>query len=256
MEVPESGNGEINRQNSIAVNHQRQVETEQSNRSQPEGREKGNASGEQGASSSSESKFSETQLTSEEQAKVQELKQVDRKVRQHEAAHLAASGGIAVSGASFTYKRGPDGVNYAVGGEVKIDTSSGNTPEKTIAKANKIAAAAMAPADPSPQDRSVSAKARSMESNARAEMAREKSEEMEEAQKTGSTETDNTKVGETDTEKTVRTTGDTQNKVTATKGFERKEDDEPHAGIKAYERTEQSVEGGRNKPENILDLVA
>ncbi len=56
----------------------------------------------------------------------------DREVRAHEMAHLAAAGGLASSGATFTYQHGPDGVSYAIGGEVKIDTSSGSNPEETI----------------------------------------------------------------------------------------------------------------------------
>jgi len=112
------------------------------------------------------------ELSEEEKKEVEELKEIDRKVRQHEMAHLAAAQGIAISGANFEYKRGPDGVNYAVGGDVKIDVSKEEDPEKTIEKAQRIVAAAMAPADPSPQDRSVAAKARQMEAQARAELAR------------------------------------------------------------------------------------
>jgi hypothetical protein len=112
------------------------------------------------------------QLSEEDKREVQELKETDRKVRAHEMAHLSAAAGIAMSGANFEYKRGPDGVNYAVGGDVQIDVSKERTPEATIEKARRISAAAMAPADPSPQDRQVASRARAMEAEARAEMAK------------------------------------------------------------------------------------
>ncbi len=172
------------------------------------------------------------ELTEEEKQKVQELKETDRKVRQHEMAHLAAAQGIAVSGASFEYKRGPDGVNYAVGGEVSIDSSREKDPEATIDKARRISAAALAPSDPSPQDRSVAAKARQMEASARAELAKEQQKETKEA-------------GEPGTESPFKTQGADSGKAAespakASKGF----DDQPHPGIAIYERNQASVGGG------------
>jgi len=104
---------------------------------------------------------------------IADLKARDQRVRAHEAAHLTAAGGLARGGASYTYERGPDGVAYAVGGEVSIDTSPvpGN-PAATLAKAHQIQAAAMAPADPSPQDRSVAAAASAMAAQAQREVQR------------------------------------------------------------------------------------
>jgi hypothetical protein len=110
-------------------------------------------------------------LSPEELAQLDKLKTRDREVRQHEQAHLSAAGGLAISGASYTYQKGPDGVNYAIGGEVSIDTSPGRTPEETISRARAIRAAALAPADPSGQDRAVAAQASQMEGEARAEIA-------------------------------------------------------------------------------------
>lgn len=110
-------------------------------------------------------------LSEEESKELESLKARDREVRDHEQAHLAAAGGLAISGASFSYQRGPDGVNYAIGGEVRIDTSPGRTPEETIRRAQTIRAAALAPAEPSGQDRSVAAQASQMEAEARAELA-------------------------------------------------------------------------------------
>ena len=119
---------------------------------------------------------SSTNLTPEALALVSQLKSRDTEVRQHEQAHLATAGGLAVSGASYTYQRGPNGVDYAVGGEVHIDTSPGRTPEETIERARTIQAAALAPADPSGADRSVAAQAQQMEAQARAELAQQQTQ--------------------------------------------------------------------------------
>lgn len=116
-------------------------------------------------------------LSSAEQAQVNSLKARDAQVKQHERAHLAASAGISVSSASFTYARGADGHNYAVGGEVRIDTSPGNSPEATLAKAEHIIDAALAPADPSSIDRIVAAKAQQMAQQARTEIQQKQVEE-------------------------------------------------------------------------------
>lgn len=97
----------------------------------------------------------------------------DRKVRAHEAAHIAAAQGLAVSGASFTYTTGPDGKRYAVGGEVSIDASPANTPTETLLKAASIRRAALAPVDPSAQDRAVAAMADRMGADARLALSRE-----------------------------------------------------------------------------------
>jgi len=119
--------------------------------------------------------FSSKQLSEEDLRKTQELKQRDREVRAHEAAHLAAAGRYATGGASFEYERGPDGKSYAVGGEVGIDTSPvPNDPEATIQKARMIKAAALAPADPSPTDRKVAASAAQMEAEARQDISEQR----------------------------------------------------------------------------------
>lgn len=116
------------------------------------------------------------ELSDEEKAQLQKLKARDLQVRQHEQAHMAAGSGLITSSASFSYEKGPDGVSYAVGGEVGISTSPGRTPQETIQRAQQIRAAALAPADPSGQDRSVAAAAAKMEQQARAELAQQKTE--------------------------------------------------------------------------------
>lgn len=107
-----------------------------------------------------------------------QLKAADREVRAHEQAHMAAGAGITGS-ASYTYKTGPDGKQYAVAGEVPVDTSAGRTPEETLAKAQKIRAAALAPAQPSAQDYKVAQTAAKMKLSAQAELLKLKEEEMQ-----------------------------------------------------------------------------
>ncbi|WP_306598287.1 putative metalloprotease CJM1_0395 family protein [Geothrix sp. 21YS21S-2] len=111
-------------------------------------------------------------LSPEAKAQVAKLQARDAAVKAHEAAHIAAGAGVVTSGASYSYQRGPDGRNYAVGGEVSVDTSPvKDNPQATIAKASRIMASALAPADPSGQDRSVAAAAAAMASQAAAELA-------------------------------------------------------------------------------------
>lgn len=120
----------------------------------------------------SKTKSDKLQLSEADLAVVRELKQRDREVRQHEMAHMAASGGLAQGGPTYTYQRAPDGQNYAVGGEVNIDVSKGKNPEETIAKARTIRAAALAPATPSAPDRAIAARAMQMESQAEIQLVK------------------------------------------------------------------------------------
>ncbi|GGC57892.1 putative metalloprotease CJM1_0395 family protein [Marinobacter halophilus] len=100
-----------------------------------------------------------------------DLKARDREVRAHEAAHQAVGGQYA-GAMSFTYQRGPDGAQYAVGGEVPIDVSPvAGDPQATVEKMRVVRAAAMAPAQPSAQDRAVAAQAMQTMLQAQSEMA-------------------------------------------------------------------------------------
>lgn len=105
-----------------------------------------------------------------DQQTIKDLAARDREVRAHEQAHMAVGGQYAGS-ASYTYERGPNGVNYAIGGEVPISTGKEATPEQTLRKAQIIRRAALAPAEPSPTDRQVAAQATRMESEAKQEIA-------------------------------------------------------------------------------------
>jgi len=122
--------------------------------------------------------------TQEEQIVQDQIKTLaarDREVRAHEQAHMAAGGQYA-GAATYEFERGPNGVSYAVGGEVPISTSEEATPAATLRKAQIIRRAALAPAEPSPQDRRVAAMAAQMESAARAEIVRSRETTSDESQ--------------------------------------------------------------------------
>lgn len=125
-------------------------------------------------SESSGSESTSSELTEDERREVDELTRRDREVRAHEAAHKAAAGSLARGGASFTYENGPDGRRYAVGGEVSMDASPvGDDPAATARKMERVRAAALAPADPSGQDRQIAATAANQARQARVAAARE-----------------------------------------------------------------------------------
>ncbi len=111
-------------------------------------------------------------LDRREIALLEQLKRVDQNVRRHEAAHVAAGGVYVRKGASYSYAVGPDGNRYAVAGEVSIDTSEEADPHATLAKMRIVQRAALAPMDPSPQDRAVAAMAAQLASAAMLEIAR------------------------------------------------------------------------------------
>ncbi len=118
----------------------------------------------------------EKDLNAEEKHAVNDLKKRDAEVKAHEAAHMAAGGGVVQGGASYEYQSGPDGKMYAVGGEVQIDMSSAGSPEATIRKMQQIRRAALAPAQPSGTDRAVAAQAAQIEAQARMEKNQEAKE--------------------------------------------------------------------------------
>lgn len=156
--------------NNVNVNYNKEIGTQKPAQNEPQ------------KSSSAENpnepkKNDGSKLSEEEKQKVEELKKIDQKVRAHEMAHQAAGAGL-VRGTSFNYTVGPDGKQYAIGGEVKIDISPvPGDPEATIQKMQQVRRAALAPSDPSPQDRSVANLASNIESKARAELNEEKANE-------------------------------------------------------------------------------
>lgn len=111
------------------------------------------------------------EVSQQERQELSRLQVRDREVRQHEAAHKNAAGQHARGGASFSYQNGPDGRRYAVGGEVDIDMAPvPGDPQATLEKARTLRQAALAPAQPSAQDRQVAAEAARMEQQARQEL--------------------------------------------------------------------------------------
>ncbi len=112
-------------------------------------------------------------LNEEEKKQVAQLKKIDQEVRAHEQAHKN-SGGQYAGSASYGYQVGPDGKRYAVSGEVSIDIAPiEGDPAATVAKMTVIAAAALAPAKPSSQDRRVAAQAVSLRGQAQTELTQE-----------------------------------------------------------------------------------
>lgn len=129
-------------------------------------------------------------LSDAEAKQVAELKARDRDVKAHEAAHKAAGGQYAGS-ASFTYQNGPDGRQYAIGGEVPIDAGViAGDPDATIRKMEQVRSAALAPLEPSAQDRSVAAMATAAIAKARSEAPAEDPNAAGEPSATGPSQTD------------------------------------------------------------------
>lgn len=133
--------------------------------------------------------------TKEEQRQIETqirvLQRNDTKVKAHEQSHKSVGGQYA---GAINYQRttGPDGKQYVVGGEVSISTSDASTPRETSNKMQIVRRAALAPPDPSSQDKSVAAMAQSKESRARVELneeSREKAKEISEKSKVYTPET-------------------------------------------------------------------
>jgi hypothetical protein len=115
-----------------------------------------------------------------EATEVANLKKRDTEVRAHEQAHISAGGQYVRGGASYEYTTGPDGRKYAVSGEVSIDTSPvPDDPQRTIQKMLVVRRAALAPSEPSPQDRQIASVADRVISQSRIELMRKASEKSE-----------------------------------------------------------------------------
>lgn len=124
-----------------------------------------------GQDGSAQSNAASTELDAAEAAQVRDLAAIARKVQAHEAAHATVGGALAGT-KSFSYVTGPDGVRYAVAGEVSIAFGqSGDDPALTLRNASQVRAAALAPADPSPQDQQVAAQASQIIQQAQQDLA-------------------------------------------------------------------------------------
>lgn len=112
----------------------------------------------------------ERNLSQEARDQIQELQKTDMQVRQHEQAHKTAGGPYA-GNIRLEYTTGPDGRRYATAGEVPIDVSPvRGDPEATITKMEVVKRAALAPAEPSPQDRAVASQADATKAQAQSEL--------------------------------------------------------------------------------------
>lgn len=127
------------------------------------GRQNTAASAETKAGKDEEKKTAETELTPEERRRISELQRQDAAVRAHEQAHIAVGRDLITSGPRYEYTYGPDGKQYAVSGEVGIDTSPEREPQANIDKGQHIQATALAPVDPSPQDYQVASTGKQLE---------------------------------------------------------------------------------------------
>ncbi len=113
---------------------------------------------------------------------VAKLRMIDIKVKAHELAHSTVGGQYA-GAPHYQFVLGPDGKLYAVAGEVPIDVSPEDTPEKTIKKMQQVIAAALAPADPSPQDIQVASIAARILAEAVSELSRMEREKLNDLKK-------------------------------------------------------------------------
>lgn len=113
----------------------------------------------------------------QQQAAIQKLAHRDREVRAHEQAH-ASVGGSHAGHPNYQFTSGPNGVRYASSGHVNIDISPvKGDPQATVEKMQQVQRAALAPANPSAQDRAVASKATAQAAEARAELQRSKADE-------------------------------------------------------------------------------
>ena len=147
-------------------------------------------------------KKAEREQSRQEATVVRQLQARDREVRAHEAAHIAAGGSLVRGGPSYTLQRGPDGRSYAIGGEVTLDVSKASDPESTLRKSEQIRSAALAPAQPSPQDIRVAANASQMAARARIDIAIQRREE-------AALEQEQTRLDRAQNEPRVAATGET-----------------------------------------------
>jgi len=117
-------------------------------------------------------------LSDEEKAELKAMKERDAEVKRHEQAH-ARVGGRHAGAPQYQYETGPDDRRYAVSGSVSIDVSPvAGKPKETIRKMDIVKRAALAPEDPSAQDRAVAVRAQQEKLQAQRELAEQKRDEV------------------------------------------------------------------------------
>ncbi len=165
-EKAELASNAVSEQNSEQNNEQGQEQQSQEQQAQErESNQETNSATEQDASDR-ENRVEEFQQAQQ----IAELRRRDQEVRSHELAH-ASVGGALTGSPNYSFAIGPDGKKYAVEGEVSVDLSSfPGDPKATIAKMQKVHAAALAPANPSVQDARVAASAAQITLQAQSEL--------------------------------------------------------------------------------------
>ena len=78
----------------------------------------------------------------------------------------------------FSIPKVPDGLMYAIAGEVPVEIKTGDTPQETMSNMHDVIATALAPSDPSPQDLSIASKARVIMMKAQQEFTKEMHEQI------------------------------------------------------------------------------
>ena len=106
--------------------------------------------------------------------------------RRHENAHKAAAAGLTTSAPNYEYETGPDGKKYAVAGDVNVSYKHSDDPEVNLRNAQQLKASALAPADPSSQDRKVAAQADREIAQARQDILEEQRQMSEEEEESSS----------------------------------------------------------------------
>lgn len=111
-----------------------------------------------------------------------ELKRRDREVRRRIAEQRRAAGKYGAS-IRFAYEVGPDGKQYAVDGDVQLDTTAQANRKATVEKMVTVRKAALAADRPTPDDQRVAAEARRRIAGARMFMREELRDELREAKR-------------------------------------------------------------------------
>lgn len=113
---------------------------------------------------------------------IQRSRDWEAKVIQHERAHMQAGGEFA-GAASYVYVKGADGRTYITGGEVSMKVPAGGDLEKLKYALERVKRAAMAPADPSPQDTKTAAMASAKQAAVNQEITKKRATEAYEKKK-------------------------------------------------------------------------
>lgn len=113
---------------------------------------------------------------------IQRSRSWEASVIQHERAHMHTGGEFA-GAASYVYSKGADGKTYVTGGEVSMKVPAGGDLEQLKYALERVKRAAMAPANPSPQDMQTAAMAATRQAAVNQEIVRKKATEAYEKQK-------------------------------------------------------------------------